>query len=140
MKRDPRLQGLSSDHHQALVLARSLDALAKSGRVDPSAARALAERFARELEPHFSIEDELLLPALRDAGAGALADRTADDHAFMRARAAEAAEGRADGLGAFAARLYEHVRFEERELFERCQELLPGSVLDAVALRAPHPR
>ena len=34
-----------------------------------------------------------------------------------------------------AERLREHVRFEERELFPRCEELVPGALLDEVARR-----
>jgi len=137
MKRDPRLQGLSSEHHQALVLARSLRGLVRAGRADATAARALAERFQRELEPHFRIEDEVLLPALREAGEGALAERTAADHAFLRGHAATAGTGSAAGLGAFAERLAEHVRFEESELFPRCEACLSAATLDEVARRAP---
>lgn len=140
MKRDPRLQGLSSEHHQALVLARSLRALVAAGRADAAAARALAERFRRELEPHFRVEDEVLLPALRSAGERALVERTAADHAFLRGLASAAGEGRVEGLGAFAERLAEHVRFEEGELFPACEARLPAGVLQEVARRVPGPR
>lgn len=135
MKRDRRLQGLSSEHHQALVLARSLEGLVSSGDPDAEAARALAARFDAELAPHFQIEETLLLPALRAAGETALVARTEADHAFLRAQAAAAALGHGEGLGAFAERLREHVRFEERELFPRCEELVPGALLDEVARR-----
>lgn len=135
MKRDRRLQGLSSEHHQALVLARSLEGLVNSGDHGAEAARVLAARFDAELAPHFQIEETLLLPALRAAGEAALVERTEADHAFLRAQAAAAALGRCEGLGAFAERLREHVRFEERELFPRCEELVPGALLDEVARR-----
>jgi len=137
MKRDPRLQGLSSEHHHALALARSLGRIVASGRTDAADGQVLAERFARELEPHFRVEEEVLLPALRRAGALALAQAVESDHAFLRARAAAAAAGRLDGLTAFAERLVEHVRFEERQLFPLCEAALPDDVLDEVWRRAP---
>lgn len=140
MRRDARLRGLSSDHHGALVLARKLAALAASGRADAAEARALSARFSAELEPHFRVEDELLLPALRAAGEHALADRAAADHVLLRAEAAAAGAGRTGALARLAARLTEHVRFEERELFPRCQLALSAEVFDAVARRAPHAR
>lgn len=139
MKRDPRLHGLSSDHHHALVLARSIARLSATGTADAAAARGLAERFVRELEPHFRVEEELLLPGLRKAGEAALVQRTEEDHAFLRARATEAGAGLTHGLPGFAARLEEHVRFEERELFAACEARLPGELLDQVARRAPKP-
>lgn len=132
MKRDPRLHALSSEHHHALVLARRLAELAHAGKTDAAAARDLAERFARELEPHFRVEEELLLPALEQAGEDALVLRTREDHAALRAHAERAGRGDPTGLGDFAERLTEHVRFEERALFPRC-EALPDAVLDAVA-------
>lgn len=135
MKRDPRLRGLSSEHHHALVLARTLTTLVDAGRSD-EAARLLADRFERELEPHFRVEEALLLPALRAVGEVALVERTEADHAFLRAGAQAAKAGRGDGLVAFAERLTDHVRFEERELFPCCEARLPGAVLDAVTPRA----
>ena len=59
MKRDPRLLGLSSQHHRALVLALSL----AQEPLDWSCEKGIAfgARFDAELEPHFLIEDEVLL-------------------------------------------------------------------------------
>ncbi len=137
MKRDRRLRGLSSEHHQALVIARTLTERAAEGRLDEAAARWLADRFARELEPHFRVEEEVLLTALRAAGELELEARTRADHAFLRAGAAAAAAGSTEHLLAFAERLFEHVRFEERELFPRSEAVLDDAVLDEVARRAP---
>lgn len=135
MKRDPRLRGLSSQHHQALVLARALI----QEPLDWSLEHGLAfgERFDVELEPHFRIEDEVLLPALRRAGAVALAERTHIDHAFLRETVLAARRGDRVAARAFGERLGEHVRFEERELFPACEALLSDEVLAEVANRAP---
>jgi len=137
MKRDVRLRGLSSEHHQALVLARSVEGLCEAW--SPGARADLSSRFAGELEPHFQVEERLLLPALRDAGQAALAERTARDHEFLRAKASEAIAGDDKAARAFAERLRQHVRFEEQELFPACEALLPGSVLDEVARLASPP-
>ncbi|MCU0674438.1 MAG: hemerythrin domain-containing protein [Myxococcota bacterium] len=119
--RDARLRELSSEHHAALVWARRL----RRG-VDR---QPMAERFARELEPHFAIEETILAPALRACGEHALVDRLLAEHATLRRLAA------ADAHEAFGTALHDHVRFEERELFPRCEVVLAGDVLDAV-LRA----
>ncbi len=138
MKRDARLRGLSSEHHGALVLARTLRGASASSAM-------LAHTFAAELEPHFRIEDEELLSVLvvrPDAQSRALATRTAHDHAHLRAEAARAAAGEPVDLLDFARRLEEHVRFEERELFPFVEAQLPDAALDAaldaVLRRAPH--
>ena len=123
MKRDERLAGLSSDHHQALVLARRIEEGALT-------AAELQARFDAEVAPHFAVEEELLLPALRAIGASDLAGRTADDHAKIRDALARAQAGDQAALAAFAALLIGHVRFEEREVFPACEGGLGASVLE----------
>lgn len=137
MKRDHRLRGLSSEHHHALVLARWVSRRAAEWTVE--AGETLGERFAAELAPHFAVEEDILLPALLAAGAGALVDRTLADHAALRGLGERAAKGDGEAAAAFASRLTAHVRFEERELFPACERLLPAEVLDRVGERAPHP-
>jgi len=127
--------GLSPRVDDVEHLARAL--VEREGTWTGDDGAALGERFDAELEPHFCTEDELLLPALRLAGAAALAARTADDHAFLRGQVELARAGDGDAARAFAARLAEHVRFEERELFPACEALVPDGVLDEVARRAP---
>ena len=138
MKRDARLRGLSSEHHQALVLARMLVEHERTWALVDGV--LLGRRFDAELEPHFRIEDDVLLPALRLAGALQLVDRTAEDHAFLRRQVELARTGNEGAERAFATRLGDHVRFEERELFPACEALLPSGVLDEVARRSPHQR
>jgi hemerythrin-like domain-containing protein len=138
MHRHPHLHGLSSDHHDALVLARELERAA--ARWTPADGAALAARFARELEPHFRIEEELLLPALEARGEGSLAERTRADHARLRAEVAAAAAGDGAAVRRFAEVLFEHVRFEERELFPACERELEAELLAEVARRAPKRR
>lgn len=135
MKRDRRLRGLSSEHHQALVISRMLADTA--GAWNAAEGAALSRRFEIEIEPHFRTEEEVLLPALRAAGAVALADRTLEDHTFVRTKVREAHTGDRDAARALGERLLDHVRFEERELFPACEELLLGEVLDEVARRCP---
>lgn len=133
MKRDARLRRLSTEHHHALVLARELSRHATAGTSDAPVVRDLRARFERELQPHFRVEEQLLLPALRALGEDALAARVEADHSALRAHLAAAERGEPGHLASFAERLTEHVRFEERELFPSCEARLPGAVLDAVA-------
>jgi len=130
MKRDRRLHGLSSDHHHALLLARDL--AQHQGPWTAADAASLLQRFEQELEPHFRVEEELMLPALRAAGESALVERTLDDHAALRALVRDGVSVRA-----FGERLHDHVRFEEAELFPACEARLSNEVMEAVARRAP---
>jgi iron-sulfur cluster repair protein YtfE (RIC family) len=125
MKRDQRLHGLTSEHHHGLVLARRI----LQGRLDAAAVR---KRFDAELTPHFQIEEELLLPALDEVGAVALAARTRSDHAELRGLLAAAERGEPGRLAAFATLLERHIRFEERELFPAVETLLSEEQLGRV--------
>lgn len=135
MKRDDRLRDLSDDHHAALVLARrarnAADAAQEATRRE--AWDDVVRGFARDLAPHFAIEEQLLLPALLSVGEGALAERTRADHDRLRALLEDPRPENLR-LAEFGTQLHEHVRFEERDLFPVAQERLPDDVLDAVAL------
>jgi hemerythrin-like domain-containing protein len=125
MKRDPRLQGLSSEHHHGLVLARR----AAQGRVDAAEVR---RRFDAELRPHFAVEEEVILPALEAAGEVAFVERTRADHARLRELLAAAERGEPGRLAEFAETLERHIRFEERELFPAVEARLSQEQLDRV--------
>ncbi len=137
MKRDVRLHGLTSDHHHALRLAMEVrDGLAAGAAPVVLLQRARAA-FAAQLAPHFAVEEEVLLPALDAAGEGGLAERTRREHQEIKADLDAASTGDAGALLSFANRLTSHVRFEEGELFVACERVLPDSVLEEVARRAP---
>lgn len=135
MKRDPRLRDLSDDHHQALVLARRATNAADAD--DATTCKDVwadaMRRFAAELEPHFAIEETLLLPAMELAGERDLAERTRLEHAQLRTLVRDVQQPMAARLRAFGIALRDHVRFEERLLFPKAQEKLTDHVLDAVA-------
>lgn len=136
MWRDPRLRGLSDDHHKALVLAMQLTR-ARTEEEKSEVLQDLVERFESEIDPHFVVEEDLLLEPLRALGEMDLVNRTIEDHAFLREGAALAKAGKPFDIKAYGVRLREHVRFEERELFERCQDLLSDEILEAVWERRP---
>jgi len=136
MRRDPALRRLSSDHHTGLVTARRARELAAGDASGRAAGWAdLQERFANELEPHFRLEEQGLLPALQMAGESVLVERTLADHRRLRALIASQD---ARTLVDFAQALTEHIRFEEAELFETAQTVLPRETL--AALEAFHGR
>lgn len=135
MKRVDALRDLSDDHHTALVLARRCRRAGATSSPDAqvdatwSAAR---EAFALHLEPHFAIEERHLLPALEELDEHALARRIARDHAALRELLAGPGGDR-ERLERLGRVLRDHVRFEEREVFEATQHRLPPASLEAIA-------
>ena len=131
MKRSAALAALSRDHHHALDAARRLR------RADedtlPEAVAHFETFFATRGSRHFEVEEEVLLPALpaSDAHWAQLSRRVLDDHADLRARGADVPDvAAAHELG---LRLHDHVRFEERELFEVLEQRLGADGLERLA-------
>lgn len=83
------------------------------------------QAFSDELEPHFQIEEQSLLPLLRSAGNTALEQRTLEDHRQLRVLLSGLRRNDIETLGSFGKLLTEHVRFEERELFPALEHLMP---------------
>ena len=134
MKRDERLQPLSRDYHEALVLARALRWVVED---DPRAPRdpvaLLRWAWTEVLDSHFREEEELL-PPLMETGE---AERLCREHAKLRGLCADLLDGMVDDerLGAFSTALHVHIRWEERVLFPRIERDAPPGVLDTVGRR-----
>ena len=142
MKRSKPLIQLSREHHAALVLAKRAQRLAGHETVEASTfMRQLAGVFAQELEPHFRIEEKLLLPALSNAGAVDIAQRTLAEHEELREllQRIDQDSPATISLQDFGVLLEKHVRFEERELFPLAESLLPAEVLAALEAGAASP-
>lgn len=126
MKRNPTLQPLSREHHTALALAKACERAAQSrdeALVSKTCQRVI-RAFADELEPHFQIEEQSLLPLLTGAETRPLVQRTLADHQQLRALLDGLRRNDSEALSSFGKGLSAHVRFEERELFPVLESLL----------------
>ena len=63
MKRSRELRDLSEQHHYGLVAARRLRKAAEEATPLDQEASLFLDEWRREIEPHFRVEEELLLPA-----------------------------------------------------------------------------
>ena len=128
MKRSPALVPLGHDHHRALEAALRLRR-ATAGTLEEDLGYFREFWAGHAQRRHFEIEEELLLPAITgDAGWDAMADRVRRDHAQIREWAETAAS--VDDAHALGGLLNDHVRFEERELFEFLEARLTQEELD----------
>jgi len=136
MLRDPNLAPLSRQHQHALALCVRIDRASPLLAGDLAAWQAeIAQHFRAEIQVHFVAEEQFVFPAARNfSELNPLVDELLSEHAWLRTCFAKA---EAQGLSSveikeFAQRLSEHIRKEERRLFERLQQLMKGEELAAM--------
>lgn len=127
------------EHHQGLALARAARTAAKADANSPEQQKIWSEleaHAANVLESHFEIEETALAPALstlNDSHITMLLERMHQEHAALRALLSPGGPRTAEQLAHAGELLAQHIRFEERELFELAQARLDQSALDAIA-------
>ncbi len=139
MKRHPSLHPLSHDHHHGLVQARRLfRAMEKSPEEALQDARAFLEFARSALREHFRVEEEVLLPALLPylpVASDEQCRRMLQEHQqiWQRVDSLHSAIQRDELpmhlLAETASLLERHIRFEEREMFPRLENLLSEEAL-----------
>ncbi|HEX4664096.1 MAG TPA: hemerythrin domain-containing protein [Candidatus Sulfotelmatobacter sp.] len=128
MLRDRNLIPLSHQHQHALALCVRIDRASPVGDADLAAWQAeIAQLFQGEIRVHFAAEENILFPAARRfPELNPLVEELLLEHFMLRESFAEA-EARtvsSSQLSAFARCMSGHIRKEERQLFERMQELM----------------
>ncbi len=127
MLRDKNLIPLSHQHQQALALCVRIDRAQPIADADMEAWQAeIEQRFEQEIKIHFSAEEQVLFPAACQLPELVpLVEDLIADHLSLRESfsQAEARQMSIDNLLSFARRLSSHIRKEERQLFERLQQL-----------------
>ena len=142
MKRHPALVPLSEEHHHELAHAGRLLRAAGAGPEERlAAASAYVDAFFTETVGHFRHEEEILFPLyLRHAGSTPVLERILREHmelhGLVRALRIEAAAGNIapETLRTLGDLLHDHVRVEERELFEEIERIVPAAELEEVRL------
>src|SRR5215831_12052214 len=136
MLRDRNLVPLSRQHQHALALCVRIDRALPIEESDRNAWQAeIAQHFRTEIRIHFAAEEEFVFPAAREyAELSSLVDELLSDHAWLRECFAKAEALHLSGveIGEFAQRLAEHIRKEERQFFERLQQVMSGDELALV--------
>jgi hemerythrin-like domain-containing protein len=139
MLRDRSLIPLSHQHQHALALCVRIERATPIREADLTAwQKEIAEHFRSEIGIHFAAEEQVLFPsARRFKELAPLVEDLLADHAWLRERFAQAETDSmsARDLSAFAQRLTAHIRKEERQLFERLQELMNPAELSDLGRR-----
>jgi hemerythrin-like domain-containing protein len=128
MLRDKALIPLSRQHQHALALCVRINRTQSKAEADLELWQAeIATHFQQEISIHFVAEELVLFPAAKEFDElVSLVEELSGEHTMLREDFAQA-EARSlsvEGILAFAQRLSAHIRKEERQLFERMQELM----------------
>jgi len=136
MLRDKNLVPLSRQHQHALALCVRIDRVSPISDSDLDACQAeMARHFRAEINVHFAAEEAVLFPVARGfRGLNPLVEELLSDHTWLRKHFADAEARKlsAEEIAAFARRLSEHIRKEERQLFERLQQLIEAEEFAAI--------
>jgi hemerythrin-like domain-containing protein len=128
MLRDKNLIPLSRQHQHALALCVRIDRASPISEADLAAWQAeVVQLFDSEIRIHFAAEERVLFPAARQfEKLLPLVEELESDHSKLREAVvlAESGSMSARDLSRFAQCLSAHIRKEERELFQRLQELM----------------
>lgn len=134
MLRDKNLIPLSRQHQHALALCVRIE---RASPIDESKLdqwqTEMAQQFEAEIKIHFAAEEQTVFPAARSiVDLNPLVDQLLDEHRQLCSffQKAEQKQMRPEEIAAFARSLSEHVRKEERQLFERLQQTLPAEELE----------
>ena len=136
LKRSRELKPLSSEHHQALLVAfqikKSLAGHAEAAGApkDLNGLLSLARRYEDSvLKNHIRAEEDCLARYLSEGDARRLRQEHAELGRLLEAaRVSKPPEMRA-ALSAFADLMERHVRWEERELFPACEREIDAEAL-----------
>lgn len=137
MIRQPALQPLSRDHHQALAIALRL--VRSNVDTAPSVRDAFLRYWLSDGREHFRAEEEILLPTFANHAdpQHPLVTRVLHDHLLIRRHAIRIERGLEEPLWRLrelGVLMSDHVRLEERELFPLVEEHVPPDELSWLAL------
>ncbi len=139
MLRDKNLIPLSHQHQHALALCVRIDRAQPIPEKDLHAWQTeIEQHFEQEIKVHFAAEEAEVFPAARKfSELSPLVEDLLADHACLRESFAHAQARRmtVTTLPAFAQRLSNHIRKEERQLFKRLQELMTQQELGVLGKR-----
>lgn len=119
IKRNIHIQPLSRDHHHSLLLSWKIRKGFSKGIAPERIKKYTDWFFEHHILPHFEIEEAYLYPVLGDKNE--LVQKALAEHRRLK-RLFEDENDLVKSLGLIEEELEQHIRFEERELFNAIQK------------------
>lgn len=133
IRRHEALQPLSRDHHHGLLLCWKIRYGVRKGIAVSRISDYIHWCWENLLSPHFVLEEQWVFPVL-PSGSGTVR-KAVGQHRQLK-KMVENGFHSVDHLQAFADLLNDHIRFEERTLFQLVQE--KGSAKQLHAIQSAH--
>jgi hemerythrin-like domain-containing protein len=133
--RDKNLVPLSHQHQHALALCVRINRALGSEADIAAWQEEFEHAFSDEISHHFAAEEQVVFPAIAKIPELApLVKQLLAEHVTLRNyyRRAQARELNREELWRFATALHDHIRLEERQLFELAQQALSPEELNIV--------
>jgi hemerythrin-like domain-containing protein len=139
MLRDKNLIPLSHQHQRALALCVRIDRAQPIPESDLGVWQIeIEQEFEQEIKFHFAAEEEVIFPAAhRFPELVPLVEELISEHDLLREYFLQAStRNMTTGvLPVFARHFSDHIRKEERRLFERMQQLMEPAELSEIGIR-----
>ncbi|MDP4150710.1 MAG: hemerythrin domain-containing protein [Bacteroidota bacterium] len=138
IKRDAAIASFSRDHHAGLLLIWKIRRGLRHSTDPERIGNYVLYFYKADLEKHFRDEESWLFGKLPPDDE--LRKRAEADHQAVYALIADLSINRKDAtlLQKLADRLEQHIRFEERQLFNHLQDVLSEEEMQAIAERMPN--
>jgi iron-sulfur cluster repair protein YtfE (RIC family) len=132
IKRHPALVNLSKDHHNGLLLCWKIRNGLAAGISTERISNYLLYFFEEDLKKHFHEEEELVFPTLPTDDPLRLQALSEHKNIYTQVEKIRQDRHAARLLEAFASMLDDHIRFEERILFQHLQQVLAPAQLESI--------
>ena len=130
IKRHKALHGLSKEHHQGLMLCFKIRHGIKLGVAGERIKKYCEWFWEAHLVPHFKEEEQFVFPVLGKADP--LVERALQEHQHLEALFQQSQDDY-DYLRKIEKDLEAHIRFEERVLFNKLQDVATADALQMIA-------
>lgn len=131
IKRSPELTQLSKEHHDALLLVWKIRQGIKRGIEPERIAKYCRWFWEVHLVGHFKREEELLPIVMPKTHP--LLEKMLDDHEVIQRRIKGLPDHNIESLELLAQSINDHVRFEERQLFNEVEKMATPEQLARLA-------
>lgn len=141
MRRHKSIINLSRDHHHGLILAQLIKKNAPHFKNLPDTLEGKIEytlnAYTADLLPHFKKEEEILFPLVKGKykKIDSIVDQLYNEHKLIKGlvKRLQKDNDKEEILNELGNLLTQHIRKEERDLFEQLQNVLTKEELDNLA-------